>query len=681
MSGILLALAAIGSLGILSAAALGIAAKIFYVEVDPLVEKIEAALPGANCGGCGQPGCSGAAVAIAQGKMPANGCVAGGAEVGMVIAAIMGVEIKEKEPQIAQVGCRYPVSRADIQFDYEGLQDCRAAFQLYGGPKECPVGCIGMGSCVKSCPFDALSMGPDGLPVVNEEKCTGCGTCVRTCPAGIMRLTSVTDRILGEYDWSQCHAPCQRRCPAGIDIPMQVYLTAKGDYVGALKTIKERNPLPLICGRICPNPCEVQCRRNLTDEPVAINHLKRFVADLEREQGQYYQCYKAPDSGLKTAVIGGGAEGLSSAYFLARLGHQASIFEAREQLGGLLRTVIPESRLPRDVLDWEIQGILDIGVQANLGQAFGREVTLSGLFEDDFQTVFLATGGWDALLMPGGEVKPAPALPQVYLMMPLSMAWAAGKEVELGSRVVVVGNGKEVMSAARKALQKGAKEVTVLSSASPALENSLVRPATRVEKDGITIISQAQVTRLVGVGDRLTELVFTVGEQDEHRISVDTVITASGRLPELIIIRSDRDQEEQVQAGRDVPWHTVRPYRPGRVSPDLFSTGDPVSDFRAVVEAIGGGRRAAASIHHLLAGENLPRLEDDLVHQPARLDVECLENLIPVGLRNQMPETSPEERLDPNREIALGYSEEQAMTEAKRCLNCGLICYYRTQYH
>ena len=214
-------------------------------------------MPGANCGGCGQPGCSGAAAAIAQGIMPANGCVAGGAAVAVEIARIMGVEIKETEPQVARVGCRYPVARADLKYDYlseTGVTDCRAAVLLYGGPKECPVGCIGLGSCVKACPFDALSIGPEGLPVVDETRCTGCGSCARTCPVGIMNLTSVTNRILGEYSLGDCTAPCQRTCPAGINIPEQIRQTTLGNYDEALKVIKERNPLPLICGGSVPIP-------------------------------------------------------------------------------------------------------------------------------------------------------------------------------------------------------------------------------------------------------------------------------------------------------------------------------------------------------------------------------------------------------------------------------------------
>ncbi|MBU2548994.1 MAG: RnfABCDGE type electron transport complex subunit B [Proteobacteria bacterium] len=689
----------VGGLGVVAALALGAAAKFFYVEVDPLVMKIEETLPGANCGGCGHPGCSAAAEAIAEGRMPANGCVGGGPNVAIALAAILGVEIKETEPEVAQVGCRYPVRRADVKYVYDGVTDCRAAHLLSGGPKECTVGCLGLGSCVKACPFDALSMGADGLPLVDESKCTGCGTCVRTCPVGIMTLTSVTNRIQKEFTTADCTAPCQRRCPAGINIPEQIRQTAVGNYAQALAVIKERNPLPLICGRICPHPCETDCRRNLVDEPVAINPLKRFVADYERLRGERSQPYKAPATGRKVAVIGGGVEGLSASYFLARLGHQPTLFEGRDKLGGLLRTAIPENRLPRDILDWEIDGIIEMGVEAKTGVAFGRDIRLSELFDQDFEAVLMAVGGWDALLT-GGQNPPAePAFPGLYLLLPLNLAWAGGAEVNIGRHAAVVAGGREALTTARRCLKKGAEKVTIIFSGPLHKIGLSETELDQARRENIDIRTSAQVRRLTGVGDRLTGLAYTMGlstrlngialsdtEGPEHELAVDTVIAATGRLPEMIVHPRPSDPSEEAgedlkPAGAETPWLTTLPYtRTGGRPHNLFGFTEPVSDYWAAVEAIGAGRRAAASIHKfVLSGQPSWTGGYHDVNQ-ALLDVNRLDNLFPVGIRERMPEAGPIERLDPNREIEQGLSQNAARAEASRCLNCGLICYYRTQY-
>ena len=166
---------ALGGIGMACAVGLGLAAKLFYVEVDPVVAAVEEALPGANCGGCGFAGCSAAAEAIAAGKAPPNVCVASDAEAHAEVAEIVGAAIEEREPELADPMCIYSAQEAETLFDYNGVSDCRAAILLYAGQKKCDVGCLGLGSCVKACPFDALSMGPNGLPVVDSERCTGCG--------------------------------------------------------------------------------------------------------------------------------------------------------------------------------------------------------------------------------------------------------------------------------------------------------------------------------------------------------------------------------------------------------------------------------------------------------------------------------------------------------------------------
>ena len=156
-----------GGLGMVVGVGLALASKIFYVYVDPKVEAVDDALPGANCGGCGLPGCSSNAVAIVDGKASPASCVAGGPELAEEIAGIMGVKVEAREPDIARPGCTYGVQDADLKYIYNGVFDCRAAALLNGGAKECPIGCLGLGTCVKACPFDALSMGPDNLPVVD----------------------------------------------------------------------------------------------------------------------------------------------------------------------------------------------------------------------------------------------------------------------------------------------------------------------------------------------------------------------------------------------------------------------------------------------------------------------------------------------------------------------------------
>jgi formate dehydrogenase beta subunit len=329
-----IAIILMGGLGLVVGIGLALASKVFYVYVDPKIVAIEDALPGANCGGCGLPGCSANAEAIVAGKASPNSCVAAGDDVALAIAGILGVSVEAKEPDIALPGCTYGVADADVKYTYDGLNDCRAAALLAGGMKVCNIGCLGLGTCAAVCPFDAIVMGPQGLPVVDEVKCTGCGTCERVCPKHIITLSSVTRRILKEYTSEDCTTPCQRACPAGINISLYIQQIVDGDYHGSVQTIKERNPFPTVIGRICPRPCENDCRRKYVDEPVAINYLKRFAADYERTQNERIQPFKAPDTGRRIAVAGGGVQGLSAAFFAARLGHAATVYEGTDRLGG-----------------------------------------------------------------------------------------------------------------------------------------------------------------------------------------------------------------------------------------------------------------------------------------------------------------------------------------------------------
>jgi NADPH-dependent glutamate synthase beta subunit-like oxidoreductase len=675
-----------GGLGVFVGAGLALASKIFYVWVDPKVEAVEDALPGANCGGCGLPGCASNAGAIVAGQASASSCVAGGPEVAAMIAEIMGVKLEAREPDIARPGCTYGYQDADLKYLYGGIRDCRAAALLSGGTKVCPIGCLGLGTCVRACPFDALSMGPDNLPVVDSVKCTGCGTCERICPKDIITLSSNSRRIQREYTTAECTAPCQRSCPAGIDIPAYIRQVADGNPLEAVRIIKETNPFPLVCGRICVHPCEYECRRNLVDEPVAINHLKRFAADYEMNSGQRVQIPRAPESGRRVAVIGAGAEGLTAAYFLNRLGHEATAYEATSQLGGLLHAGIPENRLPRDVLAWEIEGILEAGVKVLTSQRLGKNFTIESLLGEGFEAVFVATGGWDTHLSMRAQGGSLEILPGVQLLIDFIMAQRAGETPSAGKQVMILGGGKAALEAAATCLEEGAKGVHLVFRDSREDAPFSEKDLAVAEEKGIRLSFQSAVTKMIGSGSRLSHAeiapLTSQGEESASEVvEADVLLTGAGRFPELVYVphRDQGEAEEDEPQGESGAWETLVPYPSPVADQDIgiFRPGEIMSDYKAVVEAIGSGRRAANSIHKHLTGETVAA-PAQMIRKHTR--VLSLDQLEPVAEapRQKMPERSKEEQIsDPGVEIALGYSSDQAGQEAKRCLQCGLICYRR----
>ncbi|MBF0121070.1 MAG: 4Fe-4S binding protein [Desulfobacterales bacterium] len=593
------ALIMMGLLGLIVGGGLAIASKVFYVYVDPKIEAIEGALPGANCGGCGYPGCSATAMAISSGKASANVCVAGGPDVASAIAAILGVAVEGKEPDIAKPGCNYGISKADVKYVYNGLIDCKAAALFDGGMKVCTIGCLGLGTCVSVCQFNALSMGDDGLPVVNEKLCTGCGACERACPKHIIKLSSVTRRILEEYTTNDCTTPCQRACPAGINIREYIKQIALGDNHRAVQVIKERNPFPTVIGKICPQPCQSECRRKFVDEPVSINFLKLFCADFEKDQNKRILPFCAPKTNRKVAIIGGGVEGLSTAFFLARLGHLPEVFEATDKLGGLLRVAIEKERLPLEILDWDIQGIVEIGVTTHLNKIVGQDITIPSLLKDGFSAVFLASGGWDSRLAIGGLSKIEKAIPSTYLLIDLIKGQT---QISCGENVVIYG-GRDIAAniltdAEKMCKELGAKKITILNEV---------------------------ITRLIGDGNNLTYV-----ESKNSTIPCNTLILSSGRLPEVIFIASEGTHEK---------WEGI-----------LIGT-QQLTDYSAAIKAIGGGRMAAAYIHKAMYGIDLSLPENVLTPKTEVQNIDKVEN------------------------VYKNTCQKIAQTEAKRCLQCGLICY------
>jgi formate dehydrogenase beta subunit len=669
-------------LGFTAAVVLSIASRIFYVWEDPKIEEVQDSLLGANCGGCGYPGCSAAAIAVVAGKAGADVCIAGGTNIALKVAEVMGVEVEIKEPEISHSSCHYGVEEADTKFIYSGVNDCRAAILYDGGPKACPIGCIGLGTCSRVCPFGAITMGDQGLPIFDGNRCTGCGVCVETCPKNIIQLTSATLRIQHLYLDDECTSPCQRTCPAGIDIPEYISQIKAGNYKQAIRVIKERNPLPLTCGRVCPHPCEDMCRLAKAEDPVNINHLKRFVADLEMERDEQELPYRAPETGKKVAIIGGGPAGLTAAYYLARLGHSPTIFEAMPKLGGMLRYGIPEYRFPKATLDWEIQQILNMGVETKTNTKMGEDFTISTLKEDGFDAIFIGTGAWDSrgLGVEGEDLEGV--LPGTHFLIDRGLE----KETPVGEKVAIIGGGNTAIDAARTSWRLGAKEVTVIYRRS-----RKEMPANDIEveealREGVQFHFLAAPTKLMGKNGKLTHLEYIemeLGEPDdsgrrrpvpkkgsEKVIEVDNVIAAIGQFPVSSFLKDAGitvTKRDTVEVLNELTGETN--------IPGVFAGGDVVTGASIAVEAIGAGRRGARSIHLYLKGKDYSVPERAILKGADILDVDEIHSVAHKFERVKMRELEIDERRLNFNEVDIGLTEEMALNESNRCLRCGLICY------
>lgn len=666
---------------------LSVASKVFYVWEDPRISEVEYYMAGANCGGCGYAGCSAAANAVVAGKATPSICIVAGPDAAVNIAGIMGVDPGSAEPLKSLNDCLGGHRAAD-KYYYDGAATCAALSSLYGGKRVCTVGCLGMGDCIRSCKFNAIHMGPDGYPVVDEAKCVGCGACEKACPKSILTVRTMSQRLLHFNEEDDALAPCQQTCPAEINIPQYISQIRNGDYAGAVHTIRERNPLLLSCGRVCPHPCENYCRRGIEDEPVSINQLKRFVADWEMNSGQRLPIACAPDTGKKVAVIGGGPAGVSCAYFLRRLGHGVSIFEAMPKLGGITRYGIPEYRLPDKVLDWEIEGILNLGIEAHTGQILGRDFTIQSLREEGYDAIFVGIGAWKdyALKIEGedfeGSWKGIEFLSKV--------AGSPDKKIPVGRRAAVVGGGNSAIDCVRTLLRIGCPEVYIVyrrtRNEMPANEVEIVA----AEHEGVKFQFLAAPTRVIGDAQgRVTGLEYLqmeLGEPDasgrrrpvpvegsETVIEADMVISAISQQPDLSCLDKEPNKKELTITR----WNTIEndPELLQTSMPDLFTAGDAATGPSLVVEAIGGGRRAARSIHQYLSGEELHSSPRSLRkrHIP-----ESLFKSVPGVEKKQrtpMPELEVKERITSMIEVDQVISEKDAAFESGRCLSCCRLCY------
>jgi formate dehydrogenase major subunit len=509
------------------------------------------------------------------------------------------------------------------------------------------------------------------------------GMAVQTDSPEVLQARQGILKLLLEQHYGDCLAPCHLACPAGLDIQGYVALISRGEFFEALKLIKEKNPLPLSIGRVCPHFCEDACRRNRVDQPIAINPLKRFVADYDLLQGLAYQPVIPPDSGRKVAIVGGGPGGLSAAYYLRQKGHQVTIFDAKPQLGGMLRYAIPEYRLPKKILDQEIKGILDLGVEVRPNQFFGQDLTMASLREEGFEAIFLAVGTWKSTRL-GLEGED---LPGVVHALNLLIRTSMGEPIETGKKVLIIGNGNTGMDAARTCLRLGAEEVTMLYRRSRKEMTAHHEEVSATEAEGVKLELLVSPTRIISENGRFKALEFIRNELKEPDaggrarpvpiagsetiIEADLAIISIGQYSDLGFLENDPNLKDLVLSKWGTP--DANPQTLQTSIPDLFVGGDLWRGPQTVIQAIADGRTAALSIHqYLTKGSVQP------VKKPFNISKGKLAEVDPINFeglpqrsRVHQPHMPLPEREKNFKEVEATIGQKEAMEEASRCLSCG----------
>ncbi len=568
---------------------------------------------------------------------------------------------------------------------------------------------------------------------VQVGECIGCGICIRECPTVVMTLATVdgptplagrqgpihrppaddggwvplsaiTREALkpdhpspwgGLFAWRTAErpqpwqvwrtmvedappsplAPCQVACPAGTDAGRYVGLVAAGRYDDAYAVAAEVNPFPSVCGWICTAPCEAACRRGVLDEPISIRTIKRFAA----ERGHLPAI--PPPARRRTervAIVGGGPAGMSAAYYLARLGYPVTVLEAMPVPGGMMAIGIPEYRLPREVLQEEIERIVGLGVELRLDTAMGRDFTLGDLEREGFKAVFLATGASKSrrLGVPGDAL--AGVVPATYFLKQVNL----GEHPRLSGPVVVVGGGSTAMDAARSALRSGAASVTIAYRRGRADMPAQAEEVDAAEREGIAIRPGLAVAEVVGRAGSVVALHCTeqrpTGEVDRDRaawapvpdsmvaLPAATILVAVGEEPDPSILPEGAGIEVSGWAGIVANPRTLATGRAG-----IFAGGDVVSGPKTIIDAVASGRRAAASVHEFLAGVSDGEAE---ILRTVRYATPP-EGALELEIASRPRAHAPVPILDASSFGATqqGFDEATARSEASRCFRCDAV--------
>ncbi len=529
--------------------------------------------------------------------------------------------------------------------------------------------------------------------VATVKECSLCGLGQTTPNPVLSTINYFRDEYEAHIREKKCPAavcdalmisPCQHTCPVGINIPKYVAHIAAGEYREAIDTIRERNPFPAICGRICHHPCESRCRRGELDEPVAIRALKRFASDRYFERETPVEPFPRTHR-QRVAVVGAGPTGLSCAYFLAQSGYPVTVFEALPVGGGMLSVAIPEFRLPREVIQKEIGYIVKKGVDIRYNTPLTVNFTVEDLKKDGFEAVFIAAGAQRSqrIGIPG-ELEDAAGF---YYGLRFLRDARLGRKVRVGRRAAVIGGGNVALDAARTALRLGAGEAAIYYRRSkeemPVSEveyeqaagegiqvNFLVSP-TRIVSDNWEVQGLQCIRMKLGEPDRSGRRKPVPVTGSEFFVEADTVIAAVGQAPDLSFLPADSALERTRWETLVVNSNTLATNVSG-----VFAGGDFVTGPGMVIDAIAAGRRAAVAIDKYLAGDisrvEMYDLKPAVAAETTGHGLPEVQEAWDVQPRQPSPTLPVAERKASFAEVELAFSEEKAVQEARRCLRCDL---------
>lgn len=503
--------------------------------------------------------------------------------------------------------------------------------------------------------------------------------------------------LLVSNHYADCMGPCKQTCPAGVDVQGYISYIEKGMYHEAVALIKETNPLPAVCGRVCVRPCEVACRRNLLDEgtPVGIDYLKRFASDIDLESANKWKPEVKPSTGKRIAVIGAGPGGVSCGFFLQKEGHQVDIYEAAPKAGGWLRYGIPEYRLPNDILQKEVDNITELGVKIYFNKKLGGNLSFRDL-KKKYDAFILTIGSQKGTRIGCDGDDAENVFSGIDFLKEMEVT---GKKHDFkGKKVAVIGGGNTAMDCCRTSVRCGADKVYVIyrrtekempanpieihESKLEGVEYLLLTNPTRVNKDEDGKVKSVTCLKMkLGEPDASGRRRPVPVEGSEYNIEVDYILAAIGQKTSINFlddINASLTNGSELKQNR---WGDIdaNPKTLQTGISNVFAAGDGVSGPATLIEAIGQAKRASLSCHQFLTGQLIEPPKPEFLSKRDNFKKQVKGDYLGKfgkQIREEMPTLDPGKRLN-FKEVELGYdSEEVAKHETQRCLECGCAEYF-----